>query len=971
MKTRFYSLLIIVLSTISLIAQKQDSLAEENLPKNKKRKFLYFASDRLSEDGKYDIFKTIVAEQGPSLMIARGHFENTADPSQHKAKITVYNASNNDMVGIFNTNPYTGNYLLVLAPNVNYIFRVEAPGYEVAEQAVEVPLKIDYEVCRQDIKISRNEKSKTALSVNNFFSDGTEKVFFIKASIDSTRRDAENAGYTDDVSATAAKDKNYSNVDDLVKKQLEEERKKPADALKAFNRGDYETALPLYESLLKNDPREPFVNYYYGVCIVQADKPKGAAISHLEIAERCKDVPPDAHLYLGKAYQLSYMFTEGYKELEEYRRLAKPSDINNAELNRLMSNCRSGNALMLERVSMEVLRRNAADENNLTASYNPETVNDRLMYKTAFFISPEDKKHADEKLLMCKRGSTEVIHPSYGESGKNLDLYRNVSSGAGYNASQPLGNDINTAYDENYPFISRDGKTLYFSSKGHNSMGGYDIFSCTRPDTNAAWSKPKNMGYPINSTFDDMLYVPDTSGNFASFCSNRRNGKLEIIQVKLSGSTQPYSIIKGNFTTSDSVPSRNAVITVYNASSGEVAGVYKTNAETGNYLMALPANETYNITIEADGFPELSNAFSLPEKKGDFILKQRIKAVKENASQYAKLENYFSEAQAANIAFDDKPRKTEAKKEPAVHKEIKISKPKRTVEEAAHDKQLLKQAKDLYDQSNYQEAALIYQQLELYLDLDAINSYYYGISLYHSKKDKYRCVQALDYASASKDVPADVFYYLAKADHATYRFSTAIKAYRRFMALAKPAEVKKLQVEEEIAHCENGIKLVNKPLVLEVFEKKHVDLETIHNAFTHLESGAKILVSTEDIRSSVDKKKNYKPVIYLSPDKQTIFYSSYGEDEAQGKDIYKLTKMPGNKWSPAQRMNVLNSVADEEYPALSADGKILYFSSKGFDSMGGYDIYKSGWNEDAQSWSAPVNLGSPVNSPFDDIYYVE
>ena len=131
------------------------------------------------------------------------------------------------------------------------------------------------------------------------------------------------------------------------------------------------------------------------------------------------------------------------------------------------------------------------------------------------------------------------------------------------------------------------------------------------------------------------------------------------------------------------------------------------------------------------------------------------------------------------------------------------------------------------------------------------------------------------------------------------------------------------------------------------------------------------MVSTDDIRSSVDKKKNYKPVIYLSPDKATIYFSSYGEDESQGKDIYRLSKLPGSKWSTPHRMENINSSFDEEYPALSADGKVLYFSSKGFESMGGYDIYKCTWNEDTQSWSAPVNMGSPVNSPFDDIYYVE
>jgi hypothetical protein len=976
MRVNLFTYIFVFLLSLSLNAQKKDSLKtnslEENLSQNKKRKFLFFASDRMSEDGKYDIFKTIITDQNAGLMIARGHFEVADNPGQHKAKITVYNASSNNMVGIYNTNAYTGNYLLVLVPNVKYIFKVETNGYEVTEQEVEVPLKIDYEVCRQDIKIKRNEKGKTALFVNNFFSDGNEKVFFLKTSIDSTRKDAENAGYTDDESIKDIKQKPYTNVDDMVKKQLEEERKKPAEALKAFKAGDFETALPIYESLLKNDPKEPFLNYYCGVCLVKTNRNKGAAINHLEIASRYKDVPANVFLYLGKAYQLSYMFTDGYKALEEYKRAEKPTEINTSELSELMNNCRNGNALMLEQVNIEVLKRSNVDENNILAAYNPEQINDKLMYKTEFFNSAEDKKK-NQKLLMYKIGKNEIIHVSYGAKEQSgTDLYKsNITPTGSFGVSQSLGIEINTSLDENYPYISKDGNTLYFSSKGHNSMGGYDIFMCTRTDAAATWSKPKNMGFPINSTYDDILYVPDTSGNFASFCSNRKNGKFELIQIKKIENAQPYSIIKGNFTTTDSIPNRHAIITVFNASTNEIAGVYKTNGETGNYLMALMAGTIYNIIVEADGYAELNNTFSVPEKRGDFVLKQSIQVSRENRNESMKVTNFFTEEQASKVVFEQAPKKIETKKEPVTHKEIKVAKPKRTPEEAEKDKQNLKLAKQLYEQATYQEAVLLYQELEVNINLDAINSYYYGISLYYSKKDKYRCVQALDYASVGKDVPIDVFYYLGKANHATYRFSAAIKSYQKFMMLAKPVEVKKLQVEQEIAHCENGIKLVNTPVVLEVFEKKHVDLETIHNAFTHLESGAKIMVSTDDIRSSIDRKKNYKPVIYLSPDKATIYFSSYGEDESNGKDIYRLTKLPGNKWSPAHRIESINSAFDEEYPALSADGKILYFSSKGFDCMGGYDIYKCNWNDDTQSWSAPINLGSPVNSPFDDIYYVE
>ena len=205
-----------------------------------------------------------------------------------------------------------------------------------------------------------------------------------------------------------------------------------------------------------------------------------------------------------------------------------------------------------------------------------------------------------------------------------------------------------------------------------------------------------------------------------------------------------------------------------------------------------------------------------------------------------------------------------------------------------------------------------------------------------------------------------------------YRFSTAIKWYRKYMLVCKPSDIKKLNIEKEIEYCSNSIRLVNNPIVIEVYEKKHVDINSIHNSLSQIESGAKILVITDDIRSSIDKKKNFKSLLFLSADKNTVLYSSYGENEENGKDIYQLKKLGNGKWATVPlNISSINSPFDEEYPSLSKDGKTLYFSSKGFENMGGYDVFKSVLDEETQTWSKPVNLGSPINSPFEDIYFLE
>lgn len=961
------------------ISAKTDSV-KEDISVAKKRKFTYFVSDRLCDDNKYDIFKAVPTTNPPSIIIVRGHMEALDNPKLKRAKINVYNASNNELVGIYNTNSYTGNYLLVLVPNVKYLFKVEAVGYSTMQEVVEVPSKIDYEICQQQLRIKLNDKMKPVLSLTNFFVDGNEKVFYLKSFTDTTNTVDNSNDNEETINSNGKNAKQYANIDELVKKQIEEEKKKPGEALKAFKNNDFERASLLYGELLKNDPGDPFVNYYYGVSLLKLDKNKAKAISSLHIAANYKDVPYDVHLYLGKAYHLSYLFQEAIAAFDDYIKRAKPTEVSGNQVHHLIEYCKNGIALITEQVNISILKRTQTQPDNILANYNTELTDNRIAYKTEFFYSAMDKKKQG-KLFVTNYNKHEFIHAGYGENGQTTHLYKNIADASGtIGASQLLPADINTPYEENYPFITADGKTLYFSSKGHNSMGGYDIFKCTRNDTLSSWSKPQNMGYPINSTYDDILFIPDTANQYASYCSNRKNNTFEYIQVKLPERSFTNSIIKGNFITLDTIPGKDATLSVYNVNTEELVGVYKTNSTTGNYLMVLPAGVNYAMTIESEGYPDMLSKFEVPEKKGEFVLKQAIIFRKDSVGKPSKVINYFTEVEAARINFSNVPQKpnalevnkTKIKAEHDIKKHEVIHKPIRTPEEAKKDQEDLKQARELFNHVNYQEASIAYQNIERQIDLDAADAYNYGISLFNTKKDKAVCITMLETASASKNTPLEVFYYLGKANYLNYRFSMAIKWYKKYMLVGKPADIKQFNIEKEIAYCNNSIKLVNEPVVMEVYEKKHVDITSLQNSLSQIESGAKVLVITDDMRSSIDKKKNFKSLIFLSADKNTVLYSSYGEDDANGKDIYQLKKIGNNKWSASPlNLSSINSPLDEEYPSLSKDGKTLYFSSKGFEGMGGYDIFKSTWDEETQSWSKPVNLGSPINSPFEDIYFLE
>ena len=969
---RVYSIFIFSFFCLHLFSQKSDSLNQSNGNfEIRKRDHVYFVSNRLCDDNKLDVFKVTPTDKEPPVIIVRGKFKVDGFPKVKKAKIHVFNASTDDMVGVFNTNSFTGNYLLVLAPSVKYIFKVDIDGYPTLTEEVEVPMKIDYEVCYQEMNVKPNGK-KARINVNSFFTDENEKVFYMKAMVDTTRHLSNMYQFGQgqkkkDVKSESAE---ISTVDDLVKKQIDLERKKPVDALAFFRAGKFENALQIYSLLMKNDPGDPFINYYYGVCNFKLGKSKTKAIAALQLASSYKEVPYDVFLYLGQACHYSYLFENAIAALQEYKKKAKPLEITSNNIAGLIKNCNSGMELINDKISIEIMKREDVKEKEFLTLYNPEVVKE-VQYKTDFFKSPADKVKPIKQLITSFH-QKEYIHVSYGPNQLNKsDLYVNVPLPNGKpGPSKTMGPEINTPEEENYPYLSRNGLSLYFSSKGHNSMGGYDIFKCTRPDTLSEWSKPVNMGYPINSTYDDILFLPDTSERFAGMCTNRKNGQMEYMHLKLPNKTNSYSVIKGQFLTSDSLGFRDAYISVNDVNTGEFAGIYKTNHETGMYLMILVSGRKYELVIEYEGLPEFRSVFEIPEKKGEFEMKQIIKVNKSAEKDHFKIRNYLTEFEAERVAFAkgagpviENGSEEKSKTNAGI---------KRTPEEMKLDREDLTRAKTFYDQSNFKEAAMLYEKVSLRADLDPLSNYYYGVSLYQAHQDKTFCIPVLSALQKEKNIPEDLFLFLARASYYSYRFKTAIAFYNKFIGIGNPdAELKKT-LEKEMECCKNSIRLVNNPMVLEVFEKKHVDRSGLQGALTHIESGARVLVLTDDLSSAIDKKKSYKCLFYISPDKNTLIYSSYGDDENGSKDLYIRKKISNGKWSPeSEKLTVQSTDADEEFPSFSKDGKTIYFSSKGFGGMGGYDIFKSSWDDKLQVWGAPVNMGSPVNSPYDDLFFLE
>ena len=302
-------------------------------------------------------------------------------------------------------------------------------------------------------------------------------------------------------------------------------------ALELFEKENYPKAMSYYEKLLVNAPQDSEYNYFMGVCLVETNVRLKEAVTRLKIAA-AKNVNEYVNYYLGRAFHLDYKFQSAIRYyqrfLENYRKKASGVD-------RLIEMCKNGLVLVNSYSVVDVKEKKVVPVKSFFNSYDIDGVRNRLTSKNKDLASRYDGK-GDKDIACLSEDGAYIYFSSYGKSKKNgRDLYRaKRKATGGWDAAEPL-DVLNSHYDELYPFLSPDGRTLYFSSQGHNSMGGFDIFKSIYNDITGTWTEPENLGFPINSADNDLFYAVDKNQEYASFASSRENGKddLMIYKIKL------------------------------------------------------------------------------------------------------------------------------------------------------------------------------------------------------------------------------------------------------------------------------------------------------------------------------------------------------------------------------------------------------------------------------------------------------
>lgn len=191
-----------------------------------------------------------------------------------------------------------------------------------------------------------------------------------------------------------------------------------------------------------------------------------------------------------------------------------------------------------------------------------------------------------------------------GLGGTDIYVCRKLPNGE-WSKAQNVGAPINTPYNEESPFFHPDGITLHFSSEGHNSMGGFDIF-VTELQTDDTWSTPINIGYPINTTHDDISYVTSPDGKrgyFSSYGGKDSYGDMDLYLVlKDDAIEKELTLLKGfiNVSDSDTMP-QNIVINLTDNETGKLVAQSRPSQRNGSFVFIIPPGENYNISYEIEG----------------------------------------------------------------------------------------------------------------------------------------------------------------------------------------------------------------------------------------------------------------------------------------------------------------------------------------------------------------------------------
>lgn len=364
-----------------------------------------------------------------------------------------------------------------------------------------------------------------------------------------------------------------------------------AKAMEDFQEGYYSFAEGSFEKLMRQFPRDPIYRYYTGICKVLQNKDLEEAAELLYFAST-RGVPEDVYYYLGEAYRKLY-------------------DFERAKKNYLLFDREAPRALTREKKSKHLVR-SIDGAIQATSSYNPFDVlnvtflnmedptqfeqvrmrGSRLSEKPEeFYSEKEDRADLNRLMFMpdqVERGGV-VYFAGFEKSGKEgFQIMQARKNAAGKWTDIKAVDEINSEGDEILPYFDPVGKDLYFASNGLEGLGGFDVYKSHLNQEKGSWSPPVNLGFPVNSAFDDYMVLPGTDLGMVMIFSGRQGTDSTVTVYRIQ-------LIEPKRSLTSASPERIRTIANFNDVANSVLAEYEA------YQAVLEQDDAGINTDDADG----------------------------------------------------------------------------------------------------------------------------------------------------------------------------------------------------------------------------------------------------------------------------------------------------------------------------------------------------------------------------------
>ncbi|MCF8380234.1 MAG: hypothetical protein K9H49_11690 [Bacteroidales bacterium] len=461
---------------------------------------------------------------------------------------------------------------------------------------------------------------------------------------------------------------------------------------------EFNEALPLYLRIHRHSPENDNVNYKIGVCFLNNPYEKDKSIMYLETAvkninPKYKEnnyketgAPLESLFYLANAYRVNGQLTKAREYYKIFLSRLDPEIYDTDLVNEQLAACDAAENLIKKPVDFdfeilpEKINTRFADTNPVVSGDETKMafISKLQFYDAVFYTEKENGEWKPARNIVPELGvdgdvyptflsynGTELLvyrsdeyigniyysrlvndkwtplqklgenintkywesHASLSKDSKTLYFSSNRKGGYGgldiykserqqngdWGVAENLGPVINTKYNDDTPFITDDGEKLYFSSYGHYNMGGYDNF-LSKKNPDGSWASPVNLGYPINTSDDDQFFLPLKSGavSYSSIYSEQGFGKHDIVRYQLYTAENPRMFdISGLLEYMDGTFAPNDVtISVVESESQKVISKVNPNPE-GEFSFSVPAGN-YLLIFDSEKFNRYIQKLDVP-----------------------------------------------------------------------------------------------------------------------------------------------------------------------------------------------------------------------------------------------------------------------------------------------------------------------------------------------------------------------